>query len=181
MSTGTPFLPYSKRHLVLLLLIAAQSIWLAWRIPAQPTLPEIPVIETAVPEPRRDGELRDAPQSSLKPAVEAEDRPLFNPTRRRIAVPVAAQQTNAVSPRPFREPVLLGIAGVGENRIALVKFSEERDSRRLRSGDSLEGWRVTEIGEGHVIFGNGDEKREIRLKPAQRTPDGAGARSIQSR
>lgn len=181
MSAGTPFLPYNKRYLALSLLIAAQSVWLAWSIPAELALPGIPVIETAVPEPRRDGELRAAPQSSLKPAVEKEDRPLFNPTRRRIAVPVVIQQTNAVSPKPFREPVLLGIAGVGANRIALVKFSEERDGRRLRSGDSFEGWTVTEIGEGHVTFGNGDEKREIRIKPAQRMPDGAGARGIQSR
>jgi hypothetical protein len=100
----------------------------------------------------------------------AAERPLFNPDRKRAIATLAVQQ-QAVPARPFRQPVLLGVAGAGERRVALVRLPDEKDARRMRLGDGFDGWSISDIRRDAVVFRNGAMEHEIRLLPLK---DAAG-------
>lgn len=163
------------RHHILLggiaILLGAVVIWRSSEPAAFPELPAVPVTELAG--------VFVAPQASTLPALPelsaAAERPLFNPNRKRAQVaPVVAPQ-QATPARPFPTPLLLGIAGAGERRVALIKLPDDKEARRIRTGDSIEGWTVSDIGRDTITFRNGATEHEIRLRP---TKEGVGSATV---
>ncbi len=164
-----------RRHILLATLIIFLMGVAVWRNVSPPMFPELPVVTVA-----GLGQMPPSAQASALPPLSelsaAAVRPLFNPNRKRAeAVPVATPQS-AAPVRPFRTPVLLGIAGVGERRVALIKLPDDKEARRIRSGDSIEGWTVGEIANDAVTFRNGGVEHEVRLRSSKDSSSGATVR-----
>lgn len=120
-------------------------------------------------------EIKQTPSLTLKavPSLESFDpvtaRPLFNPDR----VP-DPESTPAVGASPATAgPVLgdtsqyrvVGIAADGITNIALVQKSGA-ETLRLRKGDSLDGWLVTDVGPNGVSISGGTRKEILTIPRA---------------
>ncbi len=164
-----------RHHILLGALVAILGALIAWRSNAPAAFPEIPVVAAMALE-----RTPAAPQGTALPALAelsaATERPLFNPTRKRAQAAPAAAPQQAAPARPFRIPLLLGIAGAGERRVALIKLPDDKEARRIRIGDSIEGWTVGEIGKDAVTFRNGASEHEIRLRPSKESGGSATVR-----
>jgi hypothetical protein len=78
--------------------------------------------------------------------------------------------------------VLLGTAIVGENRVAIVRdqppaavpgrpaVDASQGVMRLKVGDNVEGFRVSEISEKRVVFAQGPSKIEVPLDYFRKEP-----------
>jgi hypothetical protein len=161
---------FYPRHLMMAGFAALLGAVVVWRLAVPAAFPDVPVAAAAEP----DATLGPASKIKLPPLSDlsvAAERPLFNPNRRRaVEVPAAVQQ-QAVQAKSFRAPVLLGIASIGDRRVALIRAPEEKDARRIHIGDSIEGWILESIGRDAVTFRNGSAEHEIRLRPVN-TPGG---------
>jgi hypothetical protein len=99
--------------------------------------------------------------------AELASRPLFAPSRRPPAPPVAppaeaeAEPTPAVAAAPLLAS-LVGITITGEGRAALIAVPGAR-ARWLREGEAFEGWRVEAILANAVRLSRGDEAAELEL------------------
>lgn len=123
-----------------------------------------------------DVEIRKAPALSLKtvPALESFDpiiaRPLFNPGRvpDPETGPVAGTGTGPAGPvlGELSQYRVVGIAGDGVTNIALVQKSGG-EMLRLRKGDSLDGWIVTEVGAKGVSIRGGTRKEVLTIPRAR--------------
>ncbi|MFN3400651.1 MAG: hypothetical protein ACK4Z4_09970, partial [Ferrovibrio sp.] len=164
-----------RYHVFLSALVILLGAVVIWRSTAPAAFPELPVV--AVTEPGRGPA---GMQASVLPVLSelsaAAERPLFNPNRKRAQVAPAAAQQQTAPVRPFRAPILLGIAGAGERRVALIKLPEDKEARRIRIGDSIEGWTVGEIGKDAVTFRNEAAEHEIRLRPSKENGGSATVR-----
>jgi type II secretory pathway component PulC len=58
---------------------------------------------------------------------------------------------------------VLGIVENGERSRVIISYKGEQ--RRLLKGESVAGWRLTEVTPGRVVLENGDERDERRLNP----------------
>jgi hypothetical protein len=84
------------------------------------------------------------------------------------------------SAQRIRSMILLGTAVLGSSRYAVVQDSEtgprqasnpaESGPRRLKLGDSIEGFRLTEIGEKSVVFANGVIRVELPIDYFRKVP-----------
>jgi hypothetical protein len=166
-----PPIPLTRWHILLgsaAMGLAALCLWQGLTDAAMPDFP--PAVPAAV-----SATAALQPSARLPPLAElsaAAERPLFNPTRRRVLPPPVTAAPPAASNRAFRLPQLLGVAGVGDRRLALIKVPDERDVRRLRVGDSYDGWAVGDIRGNSVVFRNGTEEREVTLTPVRETAGG---------
>lgn len=92
------------------------------------------------------------------------ERPLFLPDRR----PLAGDETdNRAAPAPKAElpppqVVLSGIVTIGEGRRALMALPRE-DAQLYATGQSLGGWRVSEITEDSVELISGARTHKVSL------------------
>lgn len=97
----------------------------------------------------------------LERLSETVERPLFLASRR----PPAPEAVPLRAARPI-EAVNFGLVGVtlfDGQRIALLKPSRGGRIQRIREGQRLEGWRVTEIGPSAVLLRQADLSEELRL------------------
>ncbi len=118
------------------------------------------------------------PQSTVKPAqpiVGTEiivSRNLFDPERGASKTKEAEAETRAM--QRIRSMVLLGTAILGPNRYAIVQESDGVPSgpaaqgraqtpRRLKLGDMVEGFNLSEIGEKRVVFVKGTARVEVAV------------------
>lgn len=161
MNKARVMLPPGRRLLLVVVgMLGALTLWQALRVPQMPDLPS--ATATAIPDIRK-GAVVAAMSSDALQAPDVAARPLFNPSRTRFVQPqAAAVQPTATAPS-FRTPLVVGIVGTGNRRLALVRVPEERDLRRLREGDVYDGWQVAAIRNDGIILKNGAEEREIRL------------------
>jgi general secretion pathway protein N len=95
----------------------------------------------------------------LKTLTATRERPIFRPSRRPSAVPLAGSEpTMKIDPAPESPRLaLIGtVAGTGEG-IAVFVNPATRDMLRLRTGEGYEGWTVREVRGREVVLERGRE------------------------
>ncbi len=148
-----------------------------WGLPQPATRKTIAVVEKEV----QAGSQTPPGFANTKNVV---DRNLFDPERgasrsKEAEVSVAAMQR-------IRSMVLLGTAILGSSRYAILegppdsgapaaKNAEARANRlRLKQGDSMEGFKLSEVQEKKVVFTKGTSRVEVALDYFRKTDDAGG-------
>lgn len=92
------------------------------------------------------------------------ERPLFAPSRRPPAAPVAAPvpPVPVAASRPPPAIELVGVAMSGDRHYALVRTPGGR-STRVAEGESVEGWQVTHIEADRIRLNRGGDAVDISL------------------
>lgn len=135
-----------------------------WDLPKPSKGKEFSVVEEREKEP---------PQKKLASTRNIIDRNLFDPERG--ANQAQEAESSSIAMQRLRSMVLLGTAILGNNRFAILQ--EPSDSRpsaartqpgqpnqlRLKLGDTVEGFRLSEIQEKKVVFTKGASKVEVSL------------------
>ncbi len=97
------------------------------------------------------------------------DRPLFFSQRR----PPPPYVPSAINPTAPRKPIrkvgrprmqLSAIIIIGKQKYALVKGGLKKGSRRVRVGQEVDGWKVTNIEADKLILANAGETVELFLR-----------------
>lgn len=106
------------------------------------------------------------------------ERPLFRQSRRpaeikaAVAVPAKAKKPTTSRPKPIpqlRQLALVGIALIGDRRLALLRPNGERGVLQVVEGEALDGWQVESIETEAVTFRFGTNRRRVEFpKPAVR-------------
>ena len=117
----------------------------------------------------------EGPAFSALPPIETftetTERPLFLPDRRPPAVDEEQQEVENAESGLF---TLLGIIVSPTQRIALVKVRGSQSVLQLTEGQQANGWTVSQIHPGEVIFESNDKTETIELidikPPAPRRP-----------
>jgi hypothetical protein len=115
------------------------------------------------------------------------DRPLFSPSRRPPPPPpvLAAVPSAPAAPAPPPSFVLFGIVSDDSGPRAVLRGSGK--IVRVRLGDEIEGWRVTEIEARHLVLSHDERSVTIALfagsgaNGADRIPVGAVDVAAQNR
>ncbi|HEY1630512.1 MAG TPA: hypothetical protein VGF56_04315 [Rhizomicrobium sp.] len=165
--------PAQIAMIVLCALMAALFFYELLAPPAEYALPDIrlkPRAVTFVP-----------PPSFLPPPVSAfddiNDRPLFLPSRKPIAAPVAAAGSAPAGPPPLPQVALVGVLLDGQNSVAEVKLNGAAFSQAMRVGDVLGGWQIGGIGPDHISLRSGTFTQDVRMDahagPPQQQPGDA--------
>ncbi len=84
------------------------------------------------------------------------DRPLFAPSRRPPAAPVAPAPEPAASPAPPPDLVLSGIVMDGKTARAVVRVGAEKRIVHAHVGDNIDGWTVSQIEGRKLVLSLGD-------------------------
>jgi hypothetical protein len=113
------------------------------------------------------------PPAFLAPAPDVfdaiNDRPLFLPTRKPLAVPAdkAAANTGATAP-PLPSLALVGVILDGQNSLAMVKLAGAPFAEAMAVGASIGGWQITSVGPDKIVLHAGAFEQDVRLdaKPA---------------
>lgn len=144
---------------LLVLALAAAGIAYGWQpAPAQrptPRLEPAPTAAAALPS------LPTLP--ALKDLTATIQRPLFEPSRRMPAAPVAAAAP--AGPLVLGKYRLLGIVSAGGKRSAVLAPLEGGGSRLLAAGGMLEDWLLAEVNEGSLLLRRGAASETVRLRP----------------
>ena len=83
------------------------------------------------------------------------DRPLFAPSRRPPAVPVA-RPVEPSAPPPPPDVVLSGIVMDGKTARAVVRVGAEKRIVHAHVGDNIDGWTVSQIEGRKLVLSLGD-------------------------
>lgn len=149
---------------------------------------DLPSLGNAKPIFARDekpAEVKSAPAVGTESIV---SKNLFDPERGAGAT--RESEVNSRSFQRVRNMVLLGTAILGNNRYAVLReqttpgvpgqaaAGQSQNLLRLKLGDDVEGFKLTEIGDNRVIFTRGASRVEVQLDyfrkgdvpPAPRTP-----------
>ncbi|PJI84916.1 hypothetical protein BC777_2909 [Yoonia maricola] len=106
-------------------------------------IPQTPTSTAPASGPGRDvmGRLAASQERLADLIAVTSERPLFDATRRPVAAPEAA------APAAPPEPVLtlVGILGIEDEKVALVRISTSAQLYRLNKGDTLGAWRILDI------------------------------------
>jgi hypothetical protein len=118
---------------------------------------------------------------SLERFSATRERPLFSPTRRPPPPPPVPVVSLASPPPPPKVTLLGTVMDAGEAR-ALVNLESANKMLRLRIGDNIEGWKVTQIETRRLVLSREDRSAIFTLfsgqgaGPAQGQPLGAFVR-----
>jgi hypothetical protein len=140
------------------------AAWLAWELTAPPRLsgaqaptPDdaaiaLPTLEIAPPD-----------LATLRATLE---RPLFDDDRRPDAPDAAGATAPETAAASKAAPVRLSAIVVAPDgsRLALVKPDGQQEAQRVRTGDSVAGWKVTEISDEAVSLAAGDQRTVVPLR-----------------
>ncbi|OQX66489.1 MAG: hypothetical protein B6A08_20210 [Sorangiineae bacterium NIC37A_2] len=117
------------------------------------------------------------PLADLSPATLAAtvEQPLFRRSRTPPVPPPPAkapvvEDDTPPPPAKAEEPPpleLLGLAVEGNRRIALVKLKPKGELRRLRQGETLDGWTVHAIEDRRLVLERGDRQEVLELFAAK--------------
>ena len=150
-----------------------------WDLPKAAKAKESPVDEESKKEP---------PRTQLVSTKNIIDKNLFDPERG--AGRTQEAEASAIAMQRIRSMVLLGTAILGSSRYAILQGpSESRPSvpgaptgqqshLRLKLGDTVEGFKLSEINEKKVVFTKGASKVEVALDffrkvdPSKQSPTG---------
>jgi Tfp pilus assembly protein PilP len=134
----------------------------------QLVLPEAPLPDATETPPSPAAPVA-APSAYRSPARESFDalveRPPFARDRRPERVAATSPEDAVAAPPDIR---LLGIISSAETWIAVIKLPSAEGVMNVRSGDMVEGWRVTHIDRGRVVLEAGDKKVEMWLDGEER-------------
>jgi hypothetical protein len=111
---------------------------------------------------------------SLERFSATRERPLFSPTRRPPPAPPAPVVSPPSPPAPPKIALLGTVMDAGEAR-ALVKLEGTDKMLRLRIGDNIGGWKVTEIETRTLVVSREDRSASFTLFSGQ----GAGVVQLQ--
>lgn len=75
---------------------------------------------------------------------------------------------NAAMPPPSPAPTLLGTATHGNGR-AVAVLRGASGTAMLRTGEEMDGWRVTAIRNGTITIRNGDQSQALSIAPPRPT------------
>jgi general secretion pathway protein N len=106
------------------------------------------------------------------------ERPLFSPSRRPPAAPPAPIMAAAPPPAPPKL-ILFGIVMDADDARAVVGVGTGDKTRRVRIGDDIGGWRVTQIEERQLVLSLDDRSATYTLfsgQPGNGQPVGAAGR-----
>ncbi|WP_457669231.1 hypothetical protein [Thiolapillus sp.] len=97
------------------------------------------------------------------------ERPLFFNKRRPPPPYVPAppgRKPPSRPPRKIGKPriQLSAVIIVGKEKYALIKGGRQRNSRRVRVGEEVDGWKVTSIDQSKLVLSNGSETEEVLLR-----------------
>lgn len=110
------------------------------------------------------------PPAALDPALSSG---LFVPGE-----PIDTASMNSAAPSgtaaPAGPPRLVGIAAKRGTSVALA-VDQAGQTRLLRSGEEIDGWKLTGIGRDHVIFTQGARKERVALDFANKAVGGGSA------
>jgi hypothetical protein len=137
------------------LLLALLALWLAVALVIDFDRPA-PVVERAA-DPAAD--VRPPPPPSLDDFEVVLERPLFARDRR--------ADMPAVEEPPREEPDwrLVGVVVAGEESLALLADPESGTTERVRVGDDVGEWRLTEVSAGAVVLRDaGGDERTLALR-----------------
>jgi general secretion pathway protein N len=99
------------------------------------------------------------------------ERPLFSPSRRPPAPP-PAPVIAAAPPPPPPNLILFGIVMDAEEAHAVVGVGTADKTRRVRIGDDIGGWKVTQIEERQLVLSLDDRSATFTLFRGQRAGQG---------
>ena len=99
------------------------------------------------------------------------ERPLFSPSRRPPAPP-PAPVIAAAPPPPPPKLILFGIVMDAEEAHAVVGVGTADKTRRVRIGDDIGGWKVTQIEERQLVLSLDDRSATFTLFRGQRAGQG---------
>jgi len=94
------------------------------------------------------------------------ERPLFSPSRRPPAPP-PAPTIAAASPPPPPNLILFGIVMDADDARAVVGVGTGDKTRRVRIGDDIGGWKVTQIEERQLVLSLDDRSATYTLFSGQ--------------
>jgi general secretion pathway protein N len=106
---------------------------------------------------------------SLEQLSATRERPLFSPSRQPPAPPAAPapppQVAEAPPPPPAAPPTLtlFGIVGGPEGARAIVRTQAGSEVLRLRVGDTVQGWEVSDIARTELVLRLGDRVETVAL------------------
>lgn len=100
------------------------------------------------------------PVAAIAPALRA---PLFDVTRAPPPPPeLAAKKTEAPAAPPPPLPVLVGAIVAPSGGLALVR-KVDGSTAVVRSGETIDGWRLLSVRDGRALFELGDRREEVAL------------------
>jgi general secretion pathway protein N len=119
----------------------------------------------------------------LEDLAETRQRPLFSPTRRPPppppppppAVVAEAPVAEAAEPEPETPPpfVLAGVVTGSTLTLAMLQNRDTAEVARVRRGEEVLGWTVTEVGTTHVVVQR--DGRSVRLALFEKKEEPAAA------
>jgi hypothetical protein len=132
-----------------------------------------------------NGQARPEPSGDLANPVAAQsldrlsatrERPLFSPSRRPPAPPSApvVQRTAPVLPPAAPSVDLFGIIRDEEGARAVVRAGPGNKIRRVRVGDEIGGWRVSQIDGRKLVLTLGDRSTTYTLFSGQNAKPSVG-------
>lgn len=111
--------------------------------------------------------LQQEPQfPDLSNLSETVRRPLFTATRRAPNIEEAPEETAPFEERSYE---LVGVTLFGKRRVALIRARGDSQLRRVSEGQRFDRWRVLRIEPKQILFAQGKEIRELRLKDDARS------------
>jgi hypothetical protein len=102
------------------------------------------------------------------------ERPLFAPDRRApMPMGIVEEPVAEVVPEPLPEPpppaatapdwILVGLVRSDRVKSAMFRTSGEKHEFSLRTGESRDGWTLTEVGRSEAILDSGSGRASIRF------------------
>lgn len=150
--------------LVLALVVLLQLLWLIGRYVATSQVRPVPPAPDSLTVVSRTQLDTLTPQQSMEVLA----RPLFFASRRPLGpLPDIADLEGGANDDKkagsLKGLKVLGIVENGKKSRVIVSFKGEQ--RRLARGESIEGWRLSEVAPGRAVLENGDERDERTLSP----------------
>ncbi len=154
------------------------GLWLAIEIGTLPDTPE--KNPTTAPEKRSKAPAIEQKDFSLPPMEQFHtfiDKPLFIQGR----VPVPAEDLDATTPTTTtkpRNPPKVQLTGILETpdvgTLVLLRSTDGKHHYRLKPGEEIENWRLSEVATDYVVIVSGEKKHTLKLikpkpQPATRT------------
>ena len=139
-------------------------------------------VTTEDPSNKKAGVPADKPVTSLEDYAGIIERPLFSPDRKPYEAEVVEAKPNR--PVPVNTPLtkredysLSAVIITDDKRMALIETKNGKKIHRLREGEELDGWTLTDVQPARVSLKKGSEVKELELavvpssyQPIQQTP-----------
>jgi general secretion pathway protein N len=100
---------------------------------------------------------------SLDNLTETTQRPLFARTRRGPETEAPPEPQEAPPPAQDSTYRLVGVIAAGDDTVVMLSEEATGAIRRIRAGDTVDGWRVTVVDPRTVMLQNGAERRTLTM------------------